>query len=225
MFNFYGFFIAIGVFVGAFVVKKLQKKLPVFDILPYLLIPGIVGARLYHVIDYWQYYSENLGQIIAVWHGGLGIFGGILGGFFGLWFCLKLKFKKANFLSFLDLGVIGLSIGQAIGRWGNFFNQELYGLPTDLPWGIFIEGEKYHPLFFYESIGCLIIFIIIIKIIKRKKVGITFFTYLFLYSFLRFWLEFLRIERWWINQTVALILMLVSGFALLKKSDRIKFKQ
>ena len=99
MFNFYGIFIALGILVGALVVEKLQRKLlvvsgelSVVDILPWVLVPGIAGARLYHVIDYWSYYGEDLIKIFFVWEGGLGIFGGILGGVIGLWLLLFLIF-------------------------------------------------------------------------------------------------------------------------------------
>jgi len=294
--NLYGFFIALGILVGLLVIDKIMHmqffvnedddgiQVDVFSVFPWVLIPGIIGARLYHVIDYWKYYGENPVEILMVWQGGLGIFGGIIGGIVGIftvsfYSALRLpaqKFfssnrtrkssnspyaqrrdavnkKKENFrqaprafvkvilrnsLSLLDLGAIGLSIGQAIGRWGNYFNQELYGSPTDLPWGIYIRPENrlvgfenfthFHPLFLYESIGCLIIFIILITVYSllftRKKVGTTFFLYLFLYSFLRFWLEFLRIEGWeWggagVNQLVTLGLMIVSGHFLWKRSS------
>jgi phosphatidylglycerol:prolipoprotein diacylglycerol transferase len=124
-------------------------------------------------------------------------------------------------------------LGQAIGRWGNYFNQELYGWPTNLPWGIDIRLEnrlpgfeqftKFHPLFLYESLWCLVIFTLLLMlsthyslIIAKKTTGTIFFLYLFLYSFGRFWLEFLRIDSWLIagmrvNQLVALGLMLLSG--------------
>ena len=285
--NLYGFFIALGILAGTLVVKKINNKFStlnfefsIFDILPYILIPGIIGARIYHLIDYWKYYAENPRQIFLVWQGGLGIFGGLIGGCLGLitystiasWRELKkqdikileikilrafkfsiplisqfLNFSISNFLNLADLGAIGLSIGQAIGRWGNYFNQELYGLPTNFFLGIYIRPENrlagyegfshFHPLFLYESIGCLIIFIILITVYSllftRKKVGLTFFLYLFLYSLLRFWLEFLRIEGWAlraplsvnyvrVNQVVSLGLMLISGLAIYKKGGRIK---
>jgi len=274
--NFYGFFIVLGILVGVLVVEKINKKWSMVngqwsmvDVLPYILIPGIIGARLYHVIDYWQYYGENLVDILMVWKGGLGIFGAVIGGMIGIWIFLKLKTKNKKpktqtkdtkigdiFLSYLDLGVVGLSIGQAIGRWGNYFNQELYGLPTSLPWGIYIRLENrlpgfenfthFHPLFLYESIGCFAIFLILIKKtpilkikyqiskthIKNKKTpkrGSIFFQYLFLYSLMRFWLEFLRIDSWkWgflgAAQWISLGLMLISGLAICKKNVKISGK-
>jgi phosphatidylglycerol:prolipoprotein diacylglycerol transferase len=295
--NYYGLFIALGILAGYWVVEKINKKFSVLgswflvsEALPWVLLPAIAGARLYHVLDYWQYYSKNLVETFFIWKGGLGIFGGIFGGVIGLWiFVWKLPitdFKKTFsrkakddreldsaslcdrqpsilkerlksllswrskffkmiiwqfplrqdlFLSLLDLGVIGLSIGQAIGRWGNYFNQELYGLPTNLPWGIYIRPENrlpgfehfthFHPLFLYESLGCWLIFFILMTVYRlpftRKKVGTTFFLYLFLYSLLRFSLEFLRIGGWgWgiltIAQWISLGLAVISGRFFLK---------
>ncbi|OGD53337.1 prolipoprotein diacylglyceryl transferase [Candidatus Beckwithbacteria bacterium RBG_13_35_6] len=283
--NFYGFFIALGVLVGTLVAENFRTKQPAtsnqhpavsaFDILLWVIIPGVIGARIYHVLDYWQYYNGDLLKIFYVWEGGLGIYGGIIGGVVGLYLFTKIKSaswrKKSKisytnyFLLYLDLASIALPIGQAIGRWGNFFNQELYGLPTNLPWGIYIRPEnrlpgyesfsRYHPLFLYESLGCLIIFFIILKKIKLNinnknaklpqtrinsvrgwqikkqknyKNGDLFFLYLFLYSFLRFWLEFLRIESWQVrlpltinsirvNQLAATLAILVSGWFLFKE--------
>ena len=234
-FHLYGFFIGLGIVVGILVVEKIRKKfpaaryqIPVNYLLPWVVIFGLVGARLYHVVDYWQYYSENLLKVFYLWQGGMGIYGAVVGGFVGLWIFLKLKTKTQNskfskiFLSYLDLISFGLPVGQAIGRLGNYFNQELYGLPTNLSWGIYIslknrvEGfagyEYFHPLFFYEAIWNLAIFIILIKIASSRfkvprqragrqgsrwyKQGTFFFIYLCLYGFGRFWLEFLRINPW-----------------------------
>lgn len=209
-FHLYGLMIGLGVLVGAWVASKKDKR--VWDALLWVVGGGIIGARLYHVIDLWSYYQEHLSQIPAVWHGGMGIYGGILGGILGLLIYVK-KRKGATLLfwKLLDAGAVGLPLGQAIARWGNYFNQELYGLPTDLPWGIYIRPENrllevmefkyFHPLFLYESIYCLIIFIIIIKIIKfiPSGKGKVFAIYLGLYGLGRFFLEFLRIEAWTIQ--------------------------
>lgn len=251
MFNFYGFFIALGVLVGTEVVKQLKNKkqktkafhwfksVDVYQSLAWILVPAILFARLYHVWDYWEYYRDNLGAIIKIWQGGLGIFGAIIGGLIGLSIFFKRQIKnikfKTSFLSFLDLGVVGLAIGQSIGRWGNFFNQELYGWPTNFPWGIYIRLENrlpgledfthFHPLFLYESLGCMVIFIFLLKI-TRKKTGINFFLYLFLYSLLRFCLEFLRPAGWQIpiyplkyvrvTHIITFLSMLISLLALVR---------
>ena len=275
--NYYGFFIALGILAGLWVAEKIIKKFPISDcrlpiaaILAWILIPGIIGARFYHVIDYWKYYRENLREIFFIWHGGLGIFGGIFGGLLGLyWYCFttevhwtwqqvgtrflkRINFNKINekFLELLDLGVVGLVIGQAIGRWGNFFNQELYGWPTNLPWGIYIRPEnrlpdlsgfeRFHPLFLYESLGCFLIFCLLIHVLKSsgyqiisKNPGAVSFLYFFLYSLLRFWLEFLRPEGWMVNlpmfakkvrmtQVVTLSLMVILSVAFVNKFVKIK---
>jgi len=203
-FHLYGLMIGLGVLVGAWAAAKKDKK--IWDCLLWVIGGGIIGARLYHVVDLWSYYSQHLAQIPAVWQGGMGIYGGILGGILGLWIYVK-KRKGATLLfwKLLDAGAVGLPLGQAIGRWGNYFNQELYGKPTSLPWGIFIrpenrliqvmEFERFHPLFLYESLWCLIIFFVLLKIVKKNH----FIIYLGLYGLGRFFLEFLRIEAWTIS--------------------------
>ena len=209
-FHLYGLMIGLGVLVGAWVASKKDKK--IWDCLVWVIGGGIIGARLYHVVDWWSYYSQHLSQIPAVWRGGMGIYGGILGGILGLWIYTRRR-EEPNllFLKMLDAGALGLPLGQAIARWGNYFNQELYGLPTNLPWGIYIRPENrllevmdfkyFHPLFLYESLWCLIIFIIIINIIKVIPMGKgkIFAVYLGLYGLGRFFLEFLRLEAWTIN--------------------------
>jgi len=237
IFHLYGFFIGLGIVIGAWISEQTRKTLDskhsiinasIYDVLPWVVIPGILGARLYHVIDYWSYYSQNLTEIFYLWNGGLGIYGGILGGTVGLGIYLSIKVWKelkkkeikewfhcftAQLFNWLDVIAFGLPLGQAIGRIGNYFNQELYGLPTNLPWGIYINPEnrlpgfagfsKFHPLFAYEAIWDIIIFIILITIIKRKnklRLGSYFFIYLGLYGLGRFFLEFLRINPWSIGR-------------------------
>jgi len=211
-FHGYGFLIGVGVLVGAGVCARMAglvklKAEDVWDGLLWVVGGGVVGARLYHVVDYWQYYMANPGEILAIWYGGLGIFGGILGGAIGLWWYAKFK---SRFLRLLDLVGLGLPVGQAIGRWGNFVNQELYGKPTSLPWGIYIEPEKrllevlqyerFQPLFLYESLWSLGVFGVLMGLVKKGKIklgkGRLFVTYLGLYGLGRFWLEWLRIEAW-----------------------------
>lgn len=209
-FHLYGLMIGLGVLVGAWVASKKDKK--IWDCLVWVIGGGIIGARLYHVVDWWSYYSQHLSQIPAVWQGGMGIYGGILGGILGLWIYTRRREEpNLRLLKLLDAGALGLPLGQAIARWGNYFNQELYGKPTSLPWAIYIRPENrllkvmdfkyFHPLFLYESLWCLIIFIIIINIIKVIPMGKgkIFAVYLGLYGLGRFFLEFLRLEAWTIN--------------------------
>lgn len=240
--NIYGVLVGLGLLIGFWMVEKMRlrmvgrdatlKKVSAWEALWWVFIPGLLGARLYHVLDLWDYYRENLLLIPAVWTGGLGIFGAIVGGVMGLYFfavfrqisdsfgvtlsSLKkkrtLNFSQVNrrFLLYLDLVAFGLPVGQAIGRWGNFVNKELYGLPTDLPWGIPISIEHraksveqythFHPLFLYESIYSILVFGILLLVWRVKGVklalGSYFFVYLVLYGFGRFWFEKLRIESW-----------------------------
>ncbi len=186
----YGFLMAIGVIGGFLIIWQLARaygieKEKLFDLGFYGLIFGLLGARIYFVAYLWDYYSEHWLDIFKVWEGGLAIHGILIGGFTAIWFYCRRK--KMNFWLLADLVVIGLSFGQIIGRWGNYFNQEVFGRPTNLPWGIpidlakrpaeFSTSEYFHPTFLYESIWNLFVFIILlvwqlarIKKMKRIKV-------------------------------------------------------
>ena len=225
--------IGLGVLAGAWAASLAEsrragkKDKHAWDAVFWAVGLGLVGARIYHVIDWWSYYSQHLLEIPAVWRGGMGIYGGILGGVIGLW--IYVKKRKGRILPLLDAGAVGLPLGQAIARWGNYFNQELYGQPTDLPWGIYIrpenrllsvwEYEKFHPLWLYESLWCLVIFLVLLKVVKKNQ----FIIYLGLYGLGRFFLEFLRIEAWTISginvaQAISLGLILTAaGFIMGRK--------
>ncbi len=172
-----------------------------------IVVPlGIIGARLYHVIDQWDFYIQNPALIIG--GQGLGIFGAVLGGAIGM--VIYTKWKKLITLRWLDIIAPGLILGQAIGRWGNFFNQELYGYPTDLPWAIYIDPahrlpgfeafSHFHPLFLYESLwnilGFALLMILGRKLRHRLLDGDTFLSYVTFYSLGRFFLEGLKINVW-----------------------------
>jgi phosphatidylglycerol:prolipoprotein diacylglycerol transferase len=173
-----------------------------------LVVPlGFIGARAYHVIDQWnEIYSHDLPAIFG--GAGLGIFGAVIGGAIGVF--IYTKWKKLNMLRWFDIAAPALILAQAIGRWGNYFNQEVYGKPTDLPWAIYINPENrvagyasfehYHPLFFYESmlnlIGCIMLLFIGRRYKNRLLDGDIFFIYLIYYSIVRFGLEWLRIDNW-----------------------------
>jgi len=242
-FHLYGLFIGLGIILGLWLASKIQKKLGNWDqvyldydldnVLMWIIIPGIIGARLYHVIDYWNYYQSNLLEAIMLWHGGLGIYGAILGGFIGLW--LFNKSKKNNILIPLDIIAFALPISQAIGRLGNFVNQELYGLPTTLPWGIWIDPSHrvqqylqfnyFHPIFAYEALANLILVFLMLKIVKVKhQHGFYIGLYLIGYSLIRFSLDFLRIDPWKIGilstaQWISLCLFIL-GIGLIKFNPR-----
>jgi phosphatidylglycerol---prolipoprotein diacylglyceryl transferase len=167
---------------------------------------GAIGARLYHVIDQWSYYSQHPGEIIG--GAGLGIFGAVIGGAIGV--IIYTRWKKLSTLRWLDIAAPGLILAQAIGRWGNYFNQELYGYPTGLPWGIYIDPahrlpgyaiyERFHPLFFYEFVwnllGCAFLLFAGRQWRDRLLNGDIFFLYAIWYSVGRFYLEGLKIDVW-----------------------------
>ncbi|MCH8570431.1 prolipoprotein diacylglyceryl transferase [Nesterenkonia sp. AY15] len=224
--GFYGLAIGLGILVAYFVSSRLWKSRGgspenVFDALIWAVLLGIVGGRLYHVITSPDaYFGENgdLSLIPQVWLGGLGIVGAVALGAVGVWFACRRYGMK--FGAFADVIVPGVILAQAIGRWGNYFNQELYGAPTNLPWGLAIdttqrhqapplgasESTLYHPTFLYESIWNLIGFFLLIALYRRfaVKQGLLTWTYVAYYSLGRFWIESLRVDEMnkstqWIN--------------------------
>ena len=213
-FHLYGLIIAFAIFCGWYLAKKRAKiyRIPqkIFDD-PILLIPlalSIIGARAYHVLDYWSYYSQNLIAVFYLANGGLGIWGGILGMLLG--FLIVAKVKNLDFLKSLDLAAPSVILGQAIGRFGNYVNQEGFGPPTNLPWGVFIDSQnrptqyllytRFHPTFFYEVFLNLIFFILLLYLAGKLKVkGQIFALYLVFYSVARFITEFWRIDTWVID--------------------------
>ena len=190
--RFYGAIIAFGfllavLFGGRMAYKWKMSLDKMIDVLIYGTIFAIIGARLYYVFSKWDYYSANLSEIPKIWEGGLAIYGGIIGGLVAAYFVCKIR--KLNYWNLLDMATISLLIGQGIGRWGNFTNQEAFGVNTDLPWGMWSEkisndiirsqaeyAEKgfsvdpnlpVHPTFLYESIWCLL-GVLVLYIICRK---------------------------------------------------------
>ncbi len=210
--------------------KKGYKTDDLADFILFAIPLGILGARLYYVIFKWEYYSENLGEIIAIWNGGLAIYGGIIVGLIVA--IVFTRVKKIPFLWFADLGAIGLFIAQSLGRWGNFVNAEAFGGLTDLPWGMVVDGpdvQPYspygpcHPTFLYESLWNFLGFIIAYFVIYRffKKNGGCFAFYLIWYGAGRFFIEGLRTDSLWLVENVVRVSQLVAivsfiaGIALL----------
>jgi phosphatidylglycerol:prolipoprotein diacylglycerol transferase len=209
----YGLFIVLGTVAALTVAMKLaqKQKFPtdkLFDLAFWLILFGIIGARIYHIFLEWPYYSKFPLDMIKIWQGGLAIHGGLIAGLIVLiLFCRK---EKVSFWFLGALIVPGVALGQAIGRWGNYFNQELYGKPTDLPWGLpvdlmhrpmqYLSSEYFHPTFLYESLGNLIIFGIVLFLalkVANKKIQnekVVLLSYLALYSILRFSTEFIRVD-------------------------------
>lgn len=230
----YGIVMTVAIVAGLAVASylALQKKLNVevvYDIAIWLIIGGIVGARLYEVLLNLPYYLASPQEVFQIWHGGLAIHGALLGGVVAI--CIYSKVKKVASGRMVSVLLPGLALGQAIGRWGNWFNQELFGLPTSSIMGIPIDDihrplvfENYayfHPTFLYESLGCLIIaFLLFYLVRKNYKPYIIVGWYALLYGLLRFSLEFIKIDptplwlglRW--PQIISLMLM-VLGIALL----------
>ena len=207
----YGILIMLGVLaaIGVAIIEARRYGEATSQLLTMAMIvlpPGIIGARLYHVIDQWDFYSQNPALIFG--GSGLGIFGAVIGGAIGL--IIYTKLRKLSTLHWMDIISPGLILAQAIGRWGNFFNQELYGYPTDLPWAIFIdpahrlpgyeEFSHFHPLFFYEFawniLGFALLMIMGRKLKHRLLDGDIFFLYAIYYSVGRFFLEGLKPDVW-----------------------------
>jgi len=208
---FYGVILAMAIVVGTFVSEYFSvkyfnlKKDTIIDLAPYLIIFGIIGARLYYCLLNSDFYLRFPTEILAIRHGGMSIHGAILGGLIGL--LIFAKKHKISAFKLADISVVGLSLAQAIGRWGNFFNSEAFGTPTDLPWKLYIAPqyrpipyenyEYFHPAFLYESILDLIIFGILFYIIHKnanKKDGNLALIYLILYSTARIFVENFRID-------------------------------
>ncbi len=246
--RFYGIILMLGAVAGGFLATvevKRRGRDPemVWDLLVYLIIGGVIGARLWHIFTpppssiaegiTTQYYLTHPLDALAIWNGGLGIPGAIIGGLIAMLLYARAH-KEISFVEWTDIAAPSLALGQAIGRWGNFFNQELYGAPTNLPWKIYIDPNHrlqgfadvsyYHPLFAYESLLDLANMLFLLWIMRqyanRLKKGDVFNVYLIIYPIIRFGLDFLRLDasRLFnvdINQTVsAIVAVLAIAFLL-----------
>jgi phosphatidylglycerol:prolipoprotein diacylglycerol transferase len=219
--HFYGIIIMIGVLAATLLAEREARRhgqdgAQVWDLLIWVLIAGIVGARIWHIltpmpdlvargVTPWYYLTHPL-DAIAIWNGGLGIPGAVIGGVLALF--IFARRQRLPFRTWLDLLSPSLALGQAIGRWGNFFNQELYGAPTNLPWALYIDPQHrypgfetvayYHPLFLYESIWNLGNMALLLWVSRRFRTklrpGDVFLIYLVVYPVGRFLLEFLRMD-------------------------------
>jgi phosphatidylglycerol:prolipoprotein diacylglycerol transferase len=244
----YGIIIVTAVLVAGWVAafeakRRGENEDHVWNALILVVLLGIVGARLYHVFSSpaagglgWAFYREHPEAIFQIWNGGLAIYGAVAGGALGI--LLYAYRAKLSLLRYLDIGTPALLIGQAIGRWGNFVNQELYGPPTTLPWGIPIDefhrilpfndlGQypltvHFHPVFLYESLWNLIGFLLILvagrKLAGKLKEGDLFLAYLVWYPVGRLWVEALRPDAWKIGNIPAAqiisVVLIVAAVAL-----------
>ena len=241
--RFYGIILMLGAVAGAWLATRESKRRGhdveiVWDLFIYLLIGGIIGARIWHILTpspssglTTEWYLSHPLDMINLRRGGLGIPGAVIGGLITLYFYSRKT--GINFAEWTDIISPSLALGQGIGRWGNFFNQELYGAPTNLPWKLFIDPahrlsgyfdvEYYHPLFLYESIWNFANMFLLIWISRRYadrlKNGDIFLVYLIVYPVGRFLLDFLRLDASLvgginINQTTMAVVALCSAITL-----------
>ncbi len=255
--HFYGVIIMFGAILAAWLSSKEAKRRGynpeiIWDVMPWLLIAGIIGARIWHILTppasmvemgiTTKYYLTHPLDAINIRAGGLGIPGAVIGGVLALW--AYTRKKKLSFASWLDTIAPGLALAQGIGRWGNFVNQELYGAPTDLPWAIFIDPHKrlpefsniayYHPMFFYEflwNIGNMAVLLILGRKLKDKLFrGDLFLIYLMIYPTGRFLLEFIRLDPSNVgginaNQTIMGVIAISSLIFFILRRTVLKDKQ
>jgi phosphatidylglycerol:prolipoprotein diacylglycerol transferase len=253
--HYYGIVLMLGALAGGILAAYEYKRRGgepdiVWDLLIWLILGGVIGARLWFIFTpppssiamgfTTAYFLTHPFDAINTMKGGLGIPGAVIGGAIALYFFTR-KYKL-SFLEWADIAAPSLALGQAIGRWGNFFNQELYGAPTDLPWKLYIDPSRrvsgfesfefFHPLFLYESILNLLNMILLIWITRRYadrlKTGDIFLVYLIAYPVIRFSLDFLRLDASQIaginaNQTVMAVVFVVSLTVLLWRHRSLRF--
>lgn len=240
---YYGIILMLGAVAASYLAEREARRRGqngelVWDALIWVLIAGIIGARLWHILTpppsmveqglTTKYYLTHPLDALWIRRGGLGIPGAVIGGVVALyWFCRR---RKLDFAEWADIAAPAVALGQAIGRWGNFTNQELYGAPTDLPWGISIQNApgyppetRFHPLFLYESLWNLANMFLLLWLARRfsdrLKAGDLFLVYLMVYPLGRFLLEFMRLDSAQvaginINQTIMAVVALLSAGVL-----------
>lgn len=236
--HFYGIILMLGALAAAWLASLEARRRGedpniVWDVLLWVLIGGIIGARLWHIFTpppsmvaqgiTTKFYLTHPLDMIAIWNGGLGIPGAVIGGALAMYiYCRR---KKLNFGAWADIAAPGLALAQAIGRWGNYVNQELYGRPTTLPWGIkidyapgFAPETRFHPLFLYESLYNLANMFFLLWLARRYKdkllPGDIFIVYTIVYATGRFFLDFLRLDNaqaWGMNVNQVFMLLFAVG--------------
>jgi phosphatidylglycerol:prolipoprotein diacylglycerol transferase len=243
--HYHGLLIALGIAVGTWLTgRELARKgydgSLAFGSLFFVVPLGFLGARFYHVATEYHRYTKNpFPKVLEGWDGGLGIYGAVAGGFLGV--LLFSWLRGISPLAFADAAAPGLVLAQAIGRWGNYFNQELFGRPSELPWAIqiaplnrpteFADAEAFHPTFLYESIWdvlvCLALLWIARRFADRLRDGDIFVLYVSLYSVGRFFVETLRIDPAFLiggsirgNLLVSSVLALGFGLILFLRHSR-----
>ncbi len=253
---YYGIILMLGVVGASFVAnaeaqRRKQDQDFLWDSLVWMVVGGVVGARIWHVLTpppsmvergiTFQYYLTHPLDAINLRAGGLGIPGAVIGGLLALYIYARRKNEK--FITWVDIIAPGLALGQAIGRWGNFVNQELYGAPTDLPWAIFIDPVNrlpeyadigyYHPIFLYEALWSLATMFLLLWLARRfaKKLidGDIMLVYLMAYPIIRILLDFLRLDASEVgginaNQTFMIVVLLASALALYLRHRQVPAK-
>jgi len=241
----YSIMIAIALLVGLSVILIEAKKKNISEdffvnLIFYGVIVAIIGARLYYVIFNWEYYGAHFSEIFEIWNGGLAIHGGMIAG--GLFVILYSRKYKFNIMKVIDIIVVGLIIGQAIGRWGNFFNQEAYGgvvsldflqalpIPSFIVEGMKIGGNYHHPTFLYESLWCLIGFIGLLFVRRLRYIHIGQITsiYMIWYGLGRLVIESLRTDSLMLGnirvaQLVSIVMIIVGVVLFILKQKKSKF--
>jgi phosphatidylglycerol:prolipoprotein diacylglycerol transferase len=211
----YGLLIALAVLLGLVISSRLARRRGfesglISDLLPLLVLAAVVGARAYYVLFEWRQYRLNWLEALQIWRGGIAIHGALIGGVLAvIGFC---RWRRLSFWSLMDVLVPSVALGQAIGRWGNFFNSEAFGLPTNLPWKLWIPAANrpsgylgqawFHPTFLYESLWDFALFLILIVLVLRRRAdgepwlpnGAATCLYALVYSLGRFWIEALRLD-------------------------------
>lgn len=248
--HWYGIIIGIGIlfcywYITSEIKRRSLSKEPIDVMVFWVILAGIIGARLYYVVFNLPYYSSHALEIAQIWKGGLAIHGALIGG--GLAYTLYIAAKKIPWLLYADIIMPGVLLAQALGRFGNFFNNEAFGAPTDLYWRLFIplefrpqgfeEFSYFHPTFLYESLWNAIGFFILFFLARRiynaqqfaSKSGFIFFSYFIWYSFGRFFIEGLRLDSLYLGpfraaQIVSVLLFIVGilGLFYVRKKSIIK---
>jgi len=213
----YGILVTLGMLAGvvlAIIEVRRQKENEnwYLDMLFFAIPAGLLGSRLYYVAFNLAEYS-TLAEILNFREGGLAIHGGVLGGVLAAY--AYTRYRKVNFWHWADIAAPSIILAQAIGRWGNYFNQEAYGIPTQLPWAMFIAGEYRHPAFLYEFLWNLVVFAVLMCVLRRRQfVGQVASLYLVGYSFGRLWIEAIRTDSIWLGplrlaQVVSVLLIVI----------------
>ncbi|MBX4204827.1 MAG: prolipoprotein diacylglyceryl transferase [Candidatus Doudnabacteria bacterium] len=239
--RFYGLILASGILIGYFIARKFSwrfgiSKSEVDDIAFWITIIGLIGARIYYVVFEWDLFSHNISEVYKIWHGGLSIYGALISGL--IFILIYGRHKAYSMYQLLDLAALSLPLAQAVGRFGNFFNQEAYGLPTNLPWKMYVDisnrplqfkdSNFFHPAFLYEAIlNCIIFFILTKLLVGKVKSGVLAFTYLGLYSLGRFFIEGIRLDSSYlggikVDQLTAIIGVMAAGIFIFLRQGKVR---